>query len=268
MHASRSPSILLGFSIIAAITAACGSGSANHAPPLPKPSGPAPSVSKHDDPDGDFRIHFEASGLPAVTADAGNVVLAVMDELGPMSPPNLRLSVRDRGDNQVHEVVVLTADQGQAFAGGAETPATFDDARLAEANRYLGDTHAQRGWFPMAEMALEDPTASDAGGEADDDGMPHMPKAAHSGAVALTWDEGAVTVSVGGKVVVDRHTQGWVAGTTPPPANCDECPVCSNPSYLGKAWIDAERKVIVARISYIGNDSCWEPPSQDHVISW
>ena len=84
MSSLRPSSIVL----VCVISAACGS--AGHAPPLPKPTGPAPSLSKHDDTEGDFRFHFESSGLPAVSADAGNVVFAVMDDLGPMSPPNLR----------------------------------------------------------------------------------------------------------------------------------------------------------------------------------
>jgi hypothetical protein len=246
------------------LAAACGSKSSPSTPQAPMPTGPAPALTKQDVPDGDFPFAFSATGLPAVTNDAANVALAMMETSGPMAPPILTLSVRDRTDAEVHKIDVLTTEQGQAFEGGGqgETPPVFDDKPLVEANRYLTETHTQRGWFPLAAMTMEEPSA-----EEETEG-PNMTKAARAGGVSLVWNEGATKVTVDGKVVVDRQHPEWLAESTPPPADCEDCGGCSNPSYLESAWIDVERKLIVARIAYIGNDSCWEPASEDHVIAW
>lgn len=243
--------------IVIWVAAACGGGSTAVQQPPARAEGPAPALRKVETPDRDFAIGFEASGLPAVTGDAANVALAVMDVDGPMSPPNLRLSVRDRTDAQVHEIVVLGKEAGNAFTGAEGTP-PFDDTALVEANRYLAETHAQRGWFPLAVMTLDPPR---------EDGDLPVPVAtsARSGGVALRWDAGTYEVTVDGKVVASRSAPSWLA---PPQQACEDCEPCSNPSYLGSAWLDAERKLIVASIAYVGTDSCWEPSAQEHVIAW
>lgn len=203
--------------------------------------------------DGDWGTEFTATGLPAISADGNHVIMAVMGEDGARAAPNLALAEVDRNDKLLHGVIVQRADDATMSDEGPPPP----QAKLDEANRYLAETHAALGWIPLTPMTMElvDP-ADDGYGAA---------RTARADDVTLAWDEGKVLVTVGGKTLVDRQTKGWTAPEVTP---CDGCDRCSNPSFLAGAWIDRSRKLILARISYTGNDTCWEPDSEDHVIAW
>lgn len=238
-----------------AVAAACGSPSSS---PLknvggPMPTGPAPTVTVVAVDGGDFATTFVATGLPAITRDGASVAIAVMGEDGARGAPNLAVVEKDRADAVVRELVVQTADEGEATMSDDRAPVA-PTARLDAANRYLADRHAERGWFALAPMTLE-ASAAEYGSTF----------AARGDGVDLAWDEGKVLVTIGGRVVVDRQTRGW---TAPTGARCDGCDVCANPSFLAGAWIDASRQLIVLRIAYTGHDTCWEPDSEQHVIAW
>lgn len=244
------------------VLAACGS----HAGPGTadvKPTGPAPSVATQaEEGGGDFSSSFTSTGLPAISGDGKNVVLAVIGEDGARGAPNLAVVEKDRDDTIVQTLAVQTANEGEAMAYGdgevAKLPAATTE-RLAAANRFLTESHAKRGWLPLGSMTLDEAE------ETEGDGYGGLTRRAQAGDIAIEWDEGKVKVTVAGKVVVDRTTTGWTAKPTP---MCDECDLCENPSFLSGAWIDAERKLIVAVISFRGNDSCWEPDSAEHVVAW
>lgn len=247
-------SLLASTLVLAA--AACGSRSST---PIgntggPMPTGPAPSVTMQATDGGDFPSTFVATGLPAISNDGKSVAIAVIGEDGARGAPNLAVIEKDRADAVVHEVVVQSADDGEATMGDEGAP-VVPTAQLDLANRYLTQTHGARGWFALAPMTLD-------GNPDEGYGSTFV---AHGAGVDLRWDEGKVLVTIAGKTVVDRQTKGWTAVTGP---RCDGCDECSNPSFLGGAWIDAERKLIVARIAYTGNDTCWEPDSEQHVIAW
>jgi hypothetical protein len=221
-----------------------------------RPSGPAPAVGMEAGGDGDFGTTFTATGLPAIAADGKTVVYAVMGEDGARGAPNLSIAQVDRDDKLVHGVIVQRADDATM---GDEGPPPPKD-KLDEANRFLAETHASLGWIPLAPMEMV-PVPGDEGNE-DAFGSP---KTGHAGDLVLSWDEGKVLVTQAGKTIVDRQTHGW---TAPETVMCDGCEKCSNPSFLAGAWADPARKLILARISYTGNDTCWEPDSEDHVIAW
>ena len=244
-------------SVLAALVLAAACGSRSTAPVgnrgTSTPAGDAPAVTATTDGEGDFALQFHATGLPAVTDDGKSVALAHQGEDGARGAPNLTVIEKDRADKVVRELVVQTADGGEALLDDA-APAPPTE-RLAEANRYLTETHARRRLFPLTAMTLDRSREADFG---------HGSTLAASGdGVDVAWDEGQLKVTAGGRVVVDLATQGW----TVEPTTSDGIE-CSNPSFLGEAWVDAARKLVVVRIAYTGNDTCWEPDSQLHVVAW
>jgi len=240
------------------LIAACG---APAAPPIsntsaPVLTGPVPTVAMRLGDDGDFGTTFTATGLPAIAADGKHVVVAVIGEDGARGAPNLALVERDRNDAVVRTVVVLTADEATMNDDAPVAP----QAKLDAANQFLVELHGSRGLVALTPMQM-------VGSGAEDEMAAYgSPKDAVADGVTLRWDEGKIMVTdQRAKILVDRQTKGW---TAPSRARCADCDVCSNPSFLAGAWIDRARQVIVARISYTGNDTCWEPDSQDHVIAW
>jgi hypothetical protein len=214
--------------------AACGGGTA--APvhvdnATSAPAGPAPTIAWAATDGGDFDGDFEISGLPAISADGTLIVYAHQGEDGARGEPNLTIVVKDTADAVVHREVVLEyADQ---FA-----PPSPD--AIAAANRYL----AAQAWTPIqpAHVVASDPYA----------GVPFSDSA---------------SATLGGRTVrfaASEHP-AWAVPDAPMYPGAAE--MCSNPAYLGGAWIAPDRGVALVLISYLGNDSCWEPDSEEHVVS-
>jgi len=187
----------------------------------------APPILAREQPDGPFT----ATGLPAISADGNNVVIAYVAEDGARGEPNLAVLVKDRADATMHRQVVLEPDQ----------PAAPWQPNLDAANAYLGRLHAERNLVPLAPLAVSGERTGAGEG------------------LEVSWREGQVTVRAGGTVVLERSVAEWTIAPTPD---------CANPSFLAAAWGDAARELVLLEISYKGNDSCWEPDSQYHVVSW
>ena len=75
-------------------------------------------------------------------------------------------------------------------------------------------------------------------------------------------------IQQGGKVVVDEVMKDWLVENRPMYEGAGEDEVCSNPIYLDSLHIDGGRRVAVIGVEYHGNDSCWEPTGQAHVVAW
>ncbi|MCE9580281.1 MAG: hypothetical protein K8W52_44600 [Deltaproteobacteria bacterium] len=189
---------------------------------------------------------FALTGLPAVSAD-GTVVLLPIEEVvaGPLAP-NLTLVEKGRDDHEIATLVVMTV----AEATG-ETAAPKD---VPGANRWLAEQHQAHDWRPLT--AFPEPEPSEEG----------TPDHLAQGDVAVDWNEGHLTVTAGGKTVVDGKHDDWLAPSTQMCPDCEE--QCSNPSKLAGVAGDLAHRLLVVTIGYHGTDSCWEPSPQVHVVSW
>lgn len=219
------------------------------------PTGPAPTIAWSGGPPGEGGS-FTTTGLPAIAAGGAEVLVADIGEDGARGMPNLALVVRDRADHEGPRRVVLTADA--ADAQDPEQPLAAPD--VAGANAWLAEQHQRAAWTPLAAAAItaDDESAFDA-----------ERWTATSGDVTLTFDvTGHVVVTVGGAAVVDRTMTAWLAPDAPmyPGAGPDE--QCSNPIALGAAYLDGARKLALVRVSFRGNDTCWEPDGAYHVVAW
>src|SRR5262245_49619169 len=95
------------------------------------PTQSAPTVAWTPRTDADFGT-FQITGLPALTADAADVVYAYQAEDGARGEPNLTLVTKDRADKNVDELAVMTLRDDS----GADAPT---QAQLDQANHYLAD---------------------------------------------------------------------------------------------------------------------------------
>ncbi|MBK9037109.1 MAG: hypothetical protein IPL61_38675 [Myxococcales bacterium] len=246
------------FGCLLVLAAACGGPSrggtiANHGGA--GPTGPAPTIAWSGGPPGEGGS-FTATGLPAIAAGGDEVLVADIGEDGARGMPNLALVARGRDDRERARRVVLTADAAEAQ--DPDQPMAAPD--VAGANAWLAEQHQRAAWTPLVAAAI---TAND------ESALAAERWAATSGDVALTFDDsGHVVITVAGAAVVDRLMTAWLAPDAPmyPGAGPDE--QCYNPIALAAAYLDGAHKLALVRVTFRGNDSCWEPDGAYHVVAW
>lgn len=238
-----------GFVVL--LLAACGSTAPVPAPASPAAPAPAPAAPATRAPSVQWIDNgFDAYELPATAADGSRVVLPIIDADGGRGMPNLRLSLRDRDDRELHVQIVLRPEETeQMFDAGGLKPELR--ARIRDANSWLREQHGSARLVAMTKL------------EPADYGVTYR---ASAGAVSVDWKDSALRISDGARVLVERTTpNSWLA---PDRKTCDGCPPCSNPAYLGGAAVDVARRTAVITIAYSGTDMCWEPNAQHHVVTW
>ena len=178
-------------------------------------------------------------GLPdaLVSRDGRFVLVKVIDDDGARGAQNLELDVRDRRDRTVDRVVVLAIDEQL----DAEARAT----RAAAAHELL----AAHDFVPMTQL-----TAMAGDGPAEGAGL------------VVTWSHERIVIERGSARVVDRAVPAPWRGRRYY-SKIDDL-VCDNPDYLAGTLAAPEHNLVVVDVAYHGNDTCWEPTSQVHVISW
>lgn len=205
----------------------------------PAPTTPSPAISW-----GDGR--FARTGLPAVANEGLTVVFETSMNDGGRGYPNLTLESRTRGDIGEQKIKVLSVDEYEAMVpDGGPTPALRQ--RISAANAWLAELHRRLDLRPMRALVVD----------ATDRWTQH---AATLGDLRLDWQKDHLTITAGKTTLVSR--------ATPVTWNAAAHDGCDNPSKLGAAWIDVERKVALVEVTYNGTDSCWEPSDQLHVVSW
>lgn len=196
----------------------------------------APSVAWSDG-------RFEATRLPAVSADGAVVVIAIRDQDGARGSPNLRLELRARSGTAIAKHVVLTVEEADRRAPDAM------GARIPAANRWLADQHAARRFVPL--VALENASGGDLAGRGD---------------VQVEFNAERFTLEHAGKLVVDRATPAdWLATPRPPTSTGM---VCENFPFIRAVAVAVEHRIAVLTIGYRGTDLCWEPDDTQHVVAW
>ncbi len=189
---------------------------------------------------------FDTPGLPAITADGSKIVLAEIENDGGRGNPNLRIVARDRNDAVGESITVLEVSEVESmFDQNGKHPQL--DLRISAANAWLARLHTEQELIPLAQLKPE--------GE---DRMEQHAMA--SGPARIEWTKDVLKITRAGTILVKRDTPAVWNAT--PQANC------TNPSILGGAWIDLDRKAALVEVAYTGSDMCWEPSPQHHVITW
>lgn len=221
------------------------------------PPGPAPTLawSGGSPIDGG---EFKTTGMPAVADDGSRVLIAWVMGDGGRGFPNLRLQVVDRDDRVVDTRVVLDADQVEAMTESS----TVD---VAAHNQYLADSNGTLRWRPLATAPVE----GEAEPGAEPDPMFASAWSSQLGDVAIRFAvDGHLVIEQGGKVVVDEVMAGWLTKDHPMYEGASADEMCQNPIYLQSVQLDGGRRVAVLGVEFHGNDTCWEPSGQYHVVGW
>jgi hypothetical protein len=177
------------------------------------------------------------------TADGSAVLLQIVDRDGARGEPNLAFEVRDRKDRATRSVAVMKLDEDAIAATLAP--------RVAEANKLIASQ-------PFV-------------------AVPELPKIETPEDLAMTRRYGDARLDVklsGGRLIVEldhervvdrRIPASWRGKTYHLQGEDIEC---ANPEYLGGVYAAPAAKLVVVDITYRGNDTCWEPTDQLHVIAW
>jgi len=188
------------------------------------------------------------TGLPAIASDGSSFVVAHRDSDGGRGNPNLTLTERDRSDRVVRRLEVITATEVDQLA--ADQIARRFDAATA----WLDERHAGAHLVAMAALDLH-PATDDA------------PAIATNGTASLRWVPSELELILGPALRVLRSTPpSWLVADRPLCPGCTE--VCHNDALLGGGYLDVERRAALVVVSYRGTDTCWEPGSEAHVITW
>ncbi|MFT3697147.1 MAG: hypothetical protein QM831_28655 [Kofleriaceae bacterium] len=202
-------------------------------PPPPEPESPPP------EPLDDY-----VTQPTSTTEDGAYVIVVVSESAGARGPvPNGTLEIRDRHDRVVdsafvkHMDEVLTDEQIQK--------------RAARADKLIGSHEWQS--FPLE---LDEDHH-----EGDDYHVRYV-----GGDLVVEWRNEHFTITQNGKRVVDRAVpQAW-RGTH---YHLDREELdCDNPDFLQSVRAYPAKKLAVVTVAYRGNDTCWEPGPQEHVVAW
>lgn len=187
------------------------------------------------------------TGLPAISADGGEVVIASEAHEPARGNLGLTLYLRDRQDRELAHRYVIGFDEAD--------DATLVRTRFADANAWLAAQHQRANLVPLRALAV---TALDG------DRLHHR---ADGDGISLDWQPSTLAISRLGAAPFTRATPGdWLVPDRPMYDGAVE--QCTNPAFLQAASVDTDRAVGVVTIAYLGTDTCWEPPAQVHVVHW
>jgi len=190
---------------------------------------------------------FDRTGLPAVSNDAQLVVFPTFVNDGGRGNVNLALESRTRGDIGDQKIKVLTIDETERLVTDDQQPTPELAKRISAANTWLADLHRRVDLRPLAAMQVD----------TTDRWTQH---AATLAGATLDWQND--------RLIITKGTTTLLARDTPVTWHAPDRDQCSNPAKLGEVWIDVERKIALVAVAYNGNDACWEPSDQLHVVSW
>jgi hypothetical protein len=214
------------------------------APPLTgrAPDTPPPSVAWRGR---DIAI----TGLPAIARDGSSIVIAHRDSDGGRGNPNLTLVEKDRGDREVRRLAVITATEVDELSA-AEIARRFDGAAV-----WLDERHAAVHLVAMDALELHPGTDEAPATATGDNGA------------QLRWVPSALELVLGpGSRVLRSTPPSWLVADRPMCPGCTE--VCHYDAFLGGGYLDRERRAALVVVSYRSGDTCWEPGSEAHVVTW
>ena len=225
--------------------AACQQGAApvatrgSAAPPAP-PALPADAARAIDAaPDaGDPTAHLFELPEATATRDGKLVLLKVIDSDGARGAPNLAFELRDRNDRLVERVEVISLDKAADSATLARHAAAADkliaDYDLVPLEGLANDSDVE-GHFVGLDMTV-------------------------------VWEhERYAFTQHGAKLFTRQVPKAW-RGTSFF-SKVDDL-TCNNPDFLRAVSVAPNHRLAVVDVGYKGNDTCWEPTDQVHVVTW
>jgi hypothetical protein len=243
MRAWSAPAVI---AIAAAALAAC-----RQTPPEPltggsqgssPPTTPAPTAVWRN-------REIVVTGLPAIAENGATVVVAYRDSDGGRGNPNLTLIEKDRRDEVVRQLQVVTATEVDQL-----TPAEID-RRFSAAAGWLEERHAARHLVAMTQLDAHPPV----------DAAPGFATGRHGEVVR--WAPSTLEIDRAAGPHITRATPPtWLVADRPLCATCTE--VCHIDAFLGGAYLEIPRRTAVVVVSFRGSDTCSEPGSQEHVVTW
>jgi len=187
---------------------------------------------------GDPTAHlFEVSEAMA-TRDGKLVLLKVIDSDGARGAPNLAFELRDRNDRLVERVEVISLDEAA------------DSATLARHAAAADKLIADHDLVPLEGLAND----SDVEG--------------HFAGLDMTvvWEHERYTFTrQGAKLFTRPVPKAWRGRSFF--SKVDDL-TCNNPDFLRAVSVAPNHRLAVVDVGYKGNDTCWEPTDQVHVVTW
>ena len=179
-----------------------------------------------------------------MTKDGSAILLKIVDADGARGAPNLAIELRDRHDRGIgSRVVVIPLD------GDLDAPTQAQ--RMADAERLIGSRTFVGVTDTMASASTDLPQNHQRFGSRD---------------TTIDYEPGHFTVRQGGKIVARRETPKAWRGSSYFDKLLDL--TCSNPDYLRNVYLATDAHLAVFDVAYRGNDSCWEPTNELHVVAW
>jgi hypothetical protein len=230
------------------------SGATNQVTPTPRDT-PAPALAyratRFDRNDvGTWQI----TGLPAVARGGELAVVALIDGDGGRGNPNLKLEVRDRSDKVIQTIAVMTPDEADALTTPERDAKPELQRRIEAANRELAQLHGVHDLIEMHRLDVQKAPAGTPFGEhlAIGDGLD----------IDFLGDHLHVFVHNGNRPFVNLDTVRW--------RHAVSSPACAgvNVPYLGSVSHVNRINLLVVEVRFVGNDTCWEPPAQNHIVAW
>ncbi|MFO0744634.1 MAG: hypothetical protein U1F43_03035 [Myxococcota bacterium] len=259
-------------SLVAALALALVALSADAIAAPPTPTGPFhlghPSLSTADLA-GSLRAWIDALDLtPLVSLDGATVAVPHVALDGARGNANLSIVlIATRGDEVSQRLTVLDADEvdpGEADRDEAAFAKRLLERVAGRVDRALAEL-AKGQWRPLQAMAAtpEETNGPLAG--------PYS-LVADGHALAVTFKEPKLTLKLDKKVVIAAAKPKWSAPSkrcpkgvdAPGPDGCG----CENPASLDAAWADPSLRVVLLEIGYRGTDTCWEPDSEEHALTF
>lgn len=191
-------------------------------------------------------------GLPAIAGDGSVIQIGELASDGGRGNPNLTLYTLSRDDHPADRAVIVDVEKSADLGAPERMQA------VASANRRLADANQALHLVPLT--AFPEPAH---------EGEPGADTLTADG-IAITWDgEKKLVVTVDGKQVIARDTpEAWLVKPYPMYNGAPPEETCHNPARLGGGAYDRARRAAVIYVRYHGNDSCWEPTDQIHVLTW
>lgn len=194
---------------------------------------------------------FDTTTLPAVARAAQIVVVPIREIDGGRGFPNLRLEVRDRGDQTIQTIEVLNSNEYEKLAPDG-TPNAELTKRIADANEALVHLHDLHDLVSMHPLEVQ---------KSDE---PHL---AIGDGLDVDWNTDHVHIfrHNSDRPVHVRDSRAWLIKEHEP---CKGCGMCQNAAFLRAVYHVPQMSLVVMQLSYRGTDTCWEPSDQLHVVAW
>jgi hypothetical protein len=218
--------------------------------PTPRDT-PAPAIAFASADEGTWKM----TGLPAVARGGELAVVAMVENDGGRGNPNLQLEVRDRSDKVIQTIAVMTPNEAETLTTPDRHAKPELQRRIDAANRELAQLHGLHDLVAMHSLDVQKAPS----------GEPHAEHLAIGDGFDVDFlrDHLHVFVSNANRPFVNLDTRAWGAKPSDPQ-------LCAgiNAPYLGDVAHAKSINLLVVTIRYTGNDSCWEPSDQHHVVVW